>query len=146
MMLRSCRAPAAIRAPEQRSAPPVRSSAPTLPASGTGLAHWGSLHDVWQEAMDRRPGDTVRAKEPLPIGVVIAIVEHRVRAVRVLRDALDCECGLRQRIETLQPHARDPQGRNWNIRALACGTSPPTGHEADFRRVVDMLRDQFDLV
>jgi hypothetical protein len=95
--------------------------------------------------MDARSSGTLLAKEPLPIGVVIAIAEHRVRAIHVLRDALGGELGLRQRIDALHPHARDAQGRNWNVRAPACGTSPWASCEADFRRVVDALRDQFDL-
>ena len=143
MMLRTYLAPAPARA--HRSALPVQTADHTLPAPAAGLAHWGTLHDAWQDAMDARSSDTVLTKEPLPIGVVIAIVEHRVRAIRVLRDALDSDPGLRQRIDALQPHARDPQGRNWNIGALACGTSPWVSHEADFSRVVNALRDQFDL-
>jgi hypothetical protein len=114
-------------------------------ASAAGQGHWGSLHDAWQDATDARRSDTLLVKEPLPVGVVIAITEHRVRAIRVLCDALDGESGLRQRIGALQQHARDAQGRNWNIPALDCGTSPRAGYEAEFRRVVDALRDQFDL-
>ncbi|HRH88794.1 MAG TPA: hypothetical protein PLO41_18250 [Rubrivivax sp.] len=124
--------------------PPVRAAA-TLLAPDAGLAHWGSLHDAWQDAADARAGGALPGREPLPIGVVIAIVEHRVRAVRGLHDALGQELGLRQRIDALQPHARDAQGRNWNIPALARGTLPRASDEADFRRVVDALRDQFDL-
>lgn len=117
----------------------------TLPASAAGLAHWGSLHDAWQDAMDAYPSDTLLVKEPLPVGVMIAIVEHRVRAICVLRDALEREPGLRQRIDALQPHARDAQSRNWHIPDVDCGASRRASYEAEFRRVVDALRDEFDL-
>lgn len=118
---------------------------PALPASAAGRAHWGSLHDAWQDAADARTTDTPPAKEPLPAGVMIAVAEHRVRANRALRGVLDREPGLRQRIDALQPHARDEQGRNWNIPAPDCGASPRASYEGEFRHIVDALRDQFDL-
>lgn len=76
---------------------------------------------------------------------MIAIAEHRVRAIRELRDALDREPVRRRRIDALQPHARDAQGCNWNIPALDGDRLPRASYEAEFRRVVDALRDQFDL-
>lgn len=115
----------------------------TLPIIVADLSHWGSLHDAWQDATHSR--DAAPGKEPLPVGVVIAIAEHRVRAIGVLRDALERDPGLRRRIGGLQPHARDAQGRNWNMPTEACGTPPRANYEADFRRVVDALRDEFDL-
>lgn len=134
--------PAPARA--QGHAPPAPAGDAALRGSVAGVAHWGSLHDAWQDATDAHPG-RAPGKEPLPIGVVIAIAEHRVRAIRVLHDALERGQGLRRRIDALQPHARDTEGRNWNIPPLACGTLPLASDEADFRRVVDALRDQFDL-
>lgn len=133
-MLRPCAPPAPAPSPE--AAPP---------AGVAGRAHWGSLHDAWQDAAGARPGDAPPGKEPLPHNVVIAIAEHRLRAIRALGDALEHHPGLRRRLDALQAHARDAQGRNWNIPDLACAALPRTRDEADFRRVVDALRDQFDL-
>jgi hypothetical protein len=143
MMLRSWRAPGPTRT--QGTAVRLRVAAAALSASDAGSSHWGSLHDAWQGTTDARAGKAPPGKEPLPAGVVIAIAEHRVGSISVLRDALGLDVGLRQRIDALQPHARDAQGRNWNIPTLARGTLPRASDEADFRRVVDALRDQFDL-
>ena len=127
------------------TAPPVRTAGVAQPASGHALLHRGSLHDAWPSATDARPGVARPGREPLPVGVVIAVTEHRVPAIRVLRDALGQVLGLRRRIDALQPRALDAQGRNWNIPVLARGTLPRAVDEADFRRVVDVLRDQLDL-
>jgi len=108
-------------------------------------SHWGSLHDAWQEAAAADAGGRRAAKEPLPAAVVIAIAEHRLHAVRVLRDALDREPGLRRRIGALRPHARDAQGRNWNIPAPDRAAPARAGYETELGRVVDAMRDQFDL-
>jgi len=135
--------PAPARA--QGAAPPVYAAAAALPASEASLAHWGSLHGAWQDAADARPGAPLPGKEPLPVGVVIAIAQYRVRSIGVLRDALAHDLGLLRRIDALRPHTRDAQGRNWNIPSLACATLPRASDEAEFRRVVDALRDQFDL-
>jgi hypothetical protein len=134
--MKRCRHPALARAQPQGAAPPAHATEP-------GRAHWGSLHYAWQDATDLR--DAPPGKEPLPAAVVIAIAEHRVRAIHELRDALERDPSFRQRIEALQPHARDAQGRNWNIPSLACGSPPRSGYEAVLRKVVDALRDQFDL-
>ncbi len=123
-------------------APPIDA---VLLAMGTSLAHWGSLHDAWQDATDARPWRSSPGKEPLPHGVLLAIAEHRVRAIPVLRNAREHDPRFGQRIDAPQWHPRDAQGRNWDIAALTCGPSQPAGYEADFRRVVDAMRDQFDL-
>lgn len=114
-------------------------------AADAGLAHWSSLHGAWQDATDAGPGRLRPGKEPLPVDVVIAIAEHRVRAIRALHHALQWDPHLRRRIGALQPHARDTAGRNWNIPGCAGDRLPSASDEADFRRVVDGLRDQFDL-
>jgi hypothetical protein len=126
-------------------APPAPTIDAVRPATGTSLAHWGSLHDAWQEATDASRRRPAAGKEPLPHGVLLAIAEHRVRTVPVLRHALAHDPRFRPRIDALQRHTRDVQGRNWDIPAGACGLSQPAGYEADFRRVVDEMRDQFDL-
>jgi|GEM_PF-5950428 hypothetical protein len=125
--------------------PAVREADSGLPASPAGRMHWGSLHVAWQGATVARAGAGRPDKEPLPVGVLIAIAEHRVRAMLVLRDALGQASGLRRRIDALQAQVRDAQGRNWNIPAGAGGSWVRASDETDFRRVVDALRDQFDL-
>ena len=110
-----------------------------------GEAHWGSLHDAWQATVLAFPRAGDVQKEPLPAAVIIAIVEHRLGANGGPQDTLEVEPGLRRRVASLRPHARDAQGRNWDIPAS--GVTMSTGHrgEAEFRRVVDALREQFDI-
>jgi len=126
-------------------APAVRDAESGLPASPAGRVHWGSLHEAWRSATAARACAARSGKEPLPVGVLIAIAEHRMRAMLVMRDALGQAPGLRRRIDALQAQARDAQGRNWNIPAGAGGSLARASDEADFRCVVDALRDQFDL-
>ncbi len=114
-----------------------------LPTPDVDRAHWGSLHDAWQDATDACVG--VPGNEPVPLAVLIAVAEHCVRAIPALGDALEHDPSLRRRIDALQPHVRDAQGRDWNIPVLACDTPPRANYESDFRRVVDVLRDQSDL-
>jgi hypothetical protein len=115
-------------------------------ATGSSIVHWGSLHDAWQDAVDARPGrPSVQGKEPLPHGVLLAVTVHRLRAIPMLRQALERDPGFRQRIDAPQWHTRDAQGRNWDIPALTGAPSQPAAYEADLRRVVDAMRDQFDL-
>lgn len=143
--MRTCLGPAPASLHARRRTSPEDVADATLPAAAAGPTHWGSLHHDWQNATDARPAHTQMAKEPLPSGVMMAILEHRVRAIRVLQDALDREPGLRRRINALQPHARDAHGRNWDIPALDSRSARRAGHEAELRRVVDALRDQFEL-
>jgi hypothetical protein len=63
----------------------------------------------------------------------------------MLRQALEHDPGFRPRIDAPQQHRRDAQGRNWDIPAHPGGPSQPAAYAADFRRVVDAMRDQFDL-
>ena len=125
--------------------PAVRNADTGLPASPAGRVHWGSLHAAWQGAAAARARADPPVKEPLPVGVLIAIADHRVRAMLVLRDALGQAAGLRRRIDALQAQLRDAHGRNWNIPAAAGRPLAQASDEADFSRVVDALRDQFDL-
>lgn len=58
---------------------------------------------------------------------------------------LEVESGPRRHVGSLRPHARDAQGRNWDVTASDAMKSTGPGGEAEFRRVVDALRDQFDM-
>ena len=107
--------------------------------------HWGSLHDAWQDAVAARAGCSAQVKEPLPHGVLLAVAEHRIGAIPMLRRALEHDPGFRPRIDALQRHARDGRGRNWDILVLTAEPSQPAAYQADLRRVVDAMRDQFDL-
>ena len=137
--------PAPQRCDPASPAPPAPTIDAVRLAIGTSLAHWGSLHDAWQDATDASPGRSSPGKEPLPHAVLLAIAEHRVRTIPVLRRALAHDPNFSPRIDALRRHTRDVQGRNWDVSARACGPSQPAGYEADFRRVVDEMRDQFDL-
>ena len=88
----------------------------------------------------------VQRKEPLPYGVLVAVALHRVEAVSFMRDTLDHDPGLRRRIGSLERHAPDAQGRTWDIAALEQGCPQFTAFECALRRIVDAMRDQFNLV
>lgn len=115
------------------------------PADVAGIAHWGSLHDAWQDTLLAGSRAAHVQKEPLPAAVIIAIVEHRVGASSRAQRTVDLGPGLRERVASLRPHARDAQGRNWDIPDSDATMSTGPGGEVDFRRVVDALRDQFDI-
>lgn len=115
------------------------------PVGVPGRAHWGSLHDAWQATMLALPRAAHVEKEPLPAAVLIAIVEHCVGANGGPQGTLEAEPGLRRRVASLQPHARDARGRNWDIPASGSVASTGQHGEPEFRRVVDTLRDQFDI-
>ena len=115
------------------------------PAGAADVAHWGSLHDDWQAAMQACPRATHVQKEPLPAAVIIAIVEHRIGASDEPHNNLEVEPCLRRRVASLRAHARDAQGRNWDIPDSDAMMSTRPGGEVEFRRVVDALRDQFDI-
>jgi hypothetical protein len=115
------------------------------PPRAAGEAHWGSLHDAWQDTMLSGTRTAAAPKEPLPLAVIIAIVTHRVGADRGSGDIADVDAGLRRRVGLLRQHARDAQGRNWDIPASDAATSIGRVDEAELRRVVDALRDQFDI-
>ena len=116
------------------------------PAQVAGVVHWGSQHDAWQATMLASPQDTHLRKEPLPVAVIIAVVEHRMGANGEPHDTLlEVESGPRRHVGSLRPHARDAQGRNWDVMASDAMKSTGPGGEAEFRRVLDALRDQFDM-
>ncbi len=131
--------------PRAGRAPAVCNADSGPPDSPSERVHWGSLHDAWQGATAARDGAAHPGKEPLPVGVLIAIAEHRVRAMLVVGDALGQAPGFCRRIDELQAQVRDSKGRNWNIPAGVRGSLARASDEADFRRVVDAMRDQFDL-
>ena len=115
------------------------------PARAGGPAHWGSLHDSWQDTKlsGRRGAST--AKEPLPVAVIIAIVKHRLGAHGATLGIAGLASVLGRRVESLRPHARDVLGRNWDIPASDATSGMGEIDEADFRRIVDAARDQFDI-
>lgn len=115
------------------------------PVGVADMVHWGSLHDAWQTAVVVVPHGARIQREPLPAAVIVAIIEHRMGADRAPDDPVDAEPGLRRRATSLRPHPRDARGRNWDIQALDARKHVMPGGEAELRRVVDDLRDQFDL-
>lgn len=112
---------------------------------GSGVAHWGSLHDAWQAKLLACPRAADVRKEHLPAAVIIAIVEHRMKTNGAPHDTLDIEPGPRRCVATLHSHARDAQGRNWDVTACDTLIMAGPGGEGEFRGVVDALRDQFDI-
>lgn len=138
--------------PAERAGSPPRGALPAAatddaqPAGDSGTIHWGSLHNDWQDAASAGQERPVQRKEPLPYGVLLAIALHRVDAVSFMRDTLDHDPSLRKRIGSLQRHAPDAQGRTWDIATLDQGCSQLTVFERELRRIMDAMRDQFDLV
>jgi hypothetical protein len=114
-------------------------------AGVAGPAHWSILHDAWQAAMLASPHAAGVHKEPLPAAVIIAIVEHRLSGKGGRQDTLEVDPGLCRRVALLRRHARDAQGRNWDIPAYDAVMSTEQRGETEFRRVVDALREQFDI-
>lgn len=118
---------------------------PGRPSQPAMVLHWGSRHEAWQRAASTHAASA--GKEPLPLAVLVAIAGHRARALGALREVLLRNPAMCARITALQVHPRDTLGRNWNAAPAARGSTwPRMGDEASFQRLVDVLRDQFDLV
>jgi hypothetical protein len=76
---------------------------------------WGEQHAAWQHGAEPRAG-----REPLPMGVLVKVCEHR----RVFGRP--------------RPHARDAAGCNWTI--------DPLHGDIELQRRLALLRGTFDLV
>jgi hypothetical protein len=84
-------------------------------------------------------------KESLQPQSLTLLVEGRLRAVPMLRAALDHDPSFTLRIGLPRPHERDSHGRTWDIVAFQTGFVHWPQGGAEFRTIVDGLRGTFDL-
>jgi hypothetical protein len=115
------------------------------PLDGEAPADWGVRHDAWQHSHVRTLGHAHGGKEPLPSGVLTAVIDQRLRAIPAVREAQarvpDCVLHFGRP----HPHKRDDLGRNWNVMRFELDGHPITTHQSALRRALDALRDEFDL-
>jgi len=96
--------------------------------------------------LGHEPREIERIDPTMTVLEYLRRVEHRMGANGESHDTfLEVESGPRRHVGSLRPHARDAQGRNWDVVASDVTKSTGPGGEAEFRRVVDALRDQFDM-
>lgn len=84
-------------------------------------------------------------KQALSADLLATLVERRLRWLPPVRAALARDRLCSPRPGLARRHARDAAGRNWDLRGFACGSIDETACPADFRTVVDRLRDEFDI-
>lgn len=84
-------------------------------------------------------------KQALSAMLLATLVERRLRWLPVVRTAIarDLHCAPRPGLPC--HHPRDSAGRNWDLRGFTCGAIDEAACPADFRIVVDRLRDEFDI-
>ena len=73
------------------------------------------------------------------------IVERRLRAVPMLKAAIDQDPSFTLRIGQPRPHQRDSHGRNWDIVAFQTGFLHWPQSYVEFRVIVNDLRVVYDL-
>lgn len=113
--------------------------------TGESLADWARHHDTWREAyQDTLEPQAGHHKEVLPAAVLVTMVNRRLRWVPEVRHVIDSG-DHPIRIHRPLKQERDPQGRNWDIDGFECGDIDSGACEPAFRRIVDRLRDEYDL-
>jgi hypothetical protein len=86
-----------------------------------------------------------RLKESLQPQRLTMLAEGRLRAVPLLLAAIEQDPSFTLRVGRPRPHGRDNHGRNWNIDAFQTGFLHWPQGFGEFRRIVDGLRDEYDL-
>lgn len=72
-------------------------------------------------------------------------VEQQLRLVPMLSVALEHDASFELLVGSPRPHDRDVRGRNWNIAGFRSGFLFWPQCQAEFRLIVDRLRDRYDL-
>ncbi|MGA0611284.1 hypothetical protein [Caldimonas sp. KR1-144] len=85
------------------------------------------------------------AKQALQAQLLASLVEQRLRAVPMLRDAIAQDPSFTLRIAVPRLHERDVRGRNWDIVAFQTGFMHWPQGQAEFRAIVNDLRTTYDL-
>ena len=90
-------------------------------------------------------GPRAVTKQSLGAELLATLVQRRLQWLPAVRAALarDARCSPRPGLP--RRHDRDAAGRNWDLRGFTCGPIDETACPADFRTVVDRLRDEFDI-
>jgi len=84
-------------------------------------------------------------KPALSADLLATLVERRLYWLPAVRATLARDSRCSPRPGPPRRHERDAAGRNWDLRGFACGPIDETDCPADFRTVVDRLRDEFDI-
>lgn len=84
-------------------------------------------------------------KQALSAKLLATLVERRLRWLPAVRTAIACDRQCAPRPGLPCHHPRDAAGRNWDLRGFTCGAIDEAACPADFRIVVDRLRDEFDI-
>lgn len=118
--------------------PPTDRRLPVAGRESAGLQ--ATVAAAWI-ARDRRAAP----KQALGAHLLATLVERRLQWLPAVRATLarDARCAPRPGLP--RRHERDAAGRNWDLRGFACGPIDETDCPADFRTVVDRLRDEFDI-
>jgi hypothetical protein len=92
-----------------------------------------------------RPGRPPGLKERLPSQVLVAVIEHRLRALRCVHRQTALDPLFRIAVDRPRSHPLDADGRSWDVHGLHCGATPAGALLDELRHVVDGVRDAFDL-
>ena len=85
------------------------------------------------------------AKKSLQAHSLAVLVEQRLRAVPLLRGAIEHDPSFMLRIGAPRSHQRDTHGRTWDIVAFQTGFVHWPQSQVEFRAIVNDLRAAYDL-
>lgn len=85
------------------------------------------------------------AKQSLVASSLAVLVEERLRAVPLLRGAIEQDPSFALRVAAPRSHDRDAHGRNWDIVAFQTGFVHWPQGQLEFRAIVNQLRAEYDL-
>jgi hypothetical protein len=78
--------------------------------------------------------------------MLASIVERQLQELPYVQAELRRNASAVLRITEPRPHRRDANGRDWDIDVFECGDIDAGACDADFRVIVDRLRDRYDLL
>jgi hypothetical protein len=84
-------------------------------------------------------------KQRLDPEALMALVHDRLLALPMFQSAMQADPSFVIRIGVPRPHQRDSCGRNWNIEVFETGFAHWPQCHAEFRYIVDRLRNEYDL-
>lgn len=84
-------------------------------------------------------------REPAGPAQLSELVERGLRGIPVFRAALESDASFALMVPPPRRHDRDSHGRSWNIEAFRSSFVHWHQGQAEFRAIVDRLRDRYDL-
>lgn len=116
-------------------------------ATGESLREWSRKHDAWQRGFE---GSTPQpcggvAKEELAADLLADLLQRRIREMASVRLELQRNRWSNVRVGPPRRCERDAEGRNWDVHSFECGALDESACPAEFRALVDELRDRYDL-